>query len=125
MEMVENTEKALGQKGLAVAEGYLEGRGYEILERGWDCEHGHVDLVARDSENGTICFAKVQAKFGGLPEEDTSAEARALAEAVAFCYIAKKQVEGMPALRFDNISLGVDAESGRAILRHHKACFEG
>lgn len=48
---------------------YLTLRGYEILDRDWQCGAGCIDIVCWDGE--TLVFADVQAGFDGFPTRTT------------------------------------------------------
>jgi len=39
---------------------YLEGLGYEILQRNFRCPQGEIDLIAR--ENEVLCFVEVRSR---------------------------------------------------------------
>lgn len=63
-----------GRLGEALACQSLQQRGYEIVERGWRCPQGEIDIVARDQ--GCWVFAEVKTRRGaraGLPEEALTA----------------------------------------------------
>ena len=63
--------RLLGRWGESLAADYLRGRGYEILDSGWHCRFGELDLVARD-RSGTVCFVEVKLRQTGgmsLPRE--------------------------------------------------------
>lgn len=38
----------LKPKAIKASERFLESRGYEILETGWECAAGGADIIARD-----------------------------------------------------------------------------
>ena len=50
----------LGRYGEDLAVRYLRERGMEVLERNWRCEHGEVDVVARDGDCLVICEVKTR-----------------------------------------------------------------
>lgn len=56
--MAHNTE--LGRLGEALAATYLEQRGMEILARNWRCQHGEIDLVARDGRDTVFVEVKTR-----------------------------------------------------------------
>lgn len=51
---------ALGRRGEAIAARHLVGRGLTIVERNWRCEHGEIDLVARDRDE--LVFVEVKTR---------------------------------------------------------------
>jgi putative endonuclease len=51
---------SVGERGESIAEAYLRGRGFTILEKNYRCKTGEVDIVARDGD--TIVFVEVKAR---------------------------------------------------------------
>jgi putative endonuclease len=52
--------RSVGERGEAIAEAYLRGQGFTILEKNYRCKSGEVDIVAR--ERDTIVFVEVKAR---------------------------------------------------------------
>ena len=56
----------LGRWGESVATDFLVANGYDVLERGWRCPQGEIDIIAR--VDGTVAFVEVKtrrsARFG-------------------------------------------------------------
>ena len=56
----------LGRWGEAVAGDFLVAHGYEVVDRGWRCPQGEIDIVARLDD--TLAFVEVKtrrtARFG-------------------------------------------------------------
>lgn len=94
---------------------YLELRGYEIIERGWPCGEGAIDIVCWDGD--TLVFAEVQAEVGRFSDDERIACRRAQFEAMALAYLGENEYTDVP-VRFDVLSLATVGES-RAFLRHH------
>jgi putative endonuclease len=66
-----NIEK--GKAGEDYTVGYLEQRGYKILERNWHDSHREIDIIAL--KDGVTVFVEVKSRHGldvGLPEEGIS-----------------------------------------------------
>ena len=60
----------LGRYGEDLAVRYLRDLGMEVLDRNWRCEHGEVDVVARDGDCVVICEVKTRRTSGfGEPVE--------------------------------------------------------
>jgi putative endonuclease len=60
----------LGQSGERLAAGWLEARGYRLVERNWRCLAGELDLVTE--HDGELVFVEVKTRRGtrlGAPEE--------------------------------------------------------
>ena len=109
---------ALGRFGEAVAGRHLESLGWEVLARNWRCEHGELDLVARDP-TGALVAVEVKTRRGtgfGLPVEAvTRSKAQRLRRLlVAF---AQRHPVGAPALRIDVVGVLV-RPAGRPELVH-------
>ena len=51
---------SVGERGENIAEAYLRGRGFAILEKNYRCKSGEVDIVARDGD--TIVFVEVKTR---------------------------------------------------------------
>lgn len=115
----------LGRRGEDAAVRYLEARGYEILKRNWFCRFGEADIIARD-EDGTLCFIEVKTRQSieaGLPEESVTREKQSRYERIALCYMmVEDDWDDSDPVRFDAIGICV-TQPHRALLRHHKGCF--
>lgn len=123
--MVEATdEQTLYLKGVEAAARYLESRGYEELEKNWECRFGTVSVIAYDA-NGDLCFVQVSVHDGietGLPENDAF-KSRDCAERIALAYLMENDGwTNNTEVHFDNISICVIGPH-KALLRHHHDCF--
>ena len=117
--------KRLGRLGEDVAARYLVSRGYEIIARNWTCQAGEADIIARDTD-GTVCFIEVKTRLSvaaGFPEEAITAEKQQRYERIALSYLMGYQWEDGTSVRFDAIALCVKEGGTRAMLRHHRGCF--
>jgi putative endonuclease len=56
----------LGREGEQAAAGYLEGCGFQILDRNWRCADGEIDIVAADRRTFVVCEVKTRSgtRFG-------------------------------------------------------------
>lgn len=110
---------ALGRYGEALAVRYLRELGMEVLDRNWRCEHGEVDVVARDGDCLVICEVKTRrsAGFGEPVEAVTFAKAMRLRR-LAAAYVKGHGGGGHAAqVRVDVV--GILCRPGRpAVLRH-------
>ena len=104
---------------------YLVNNGFEILERNWTCPYGEADIIARDTD-GTVCFIEVKTRLSvaaGFPEEAITAEKQQRYERIALSYMMNFQWDDGTSVRFDAIGLCVKEGGTRAMLRHHRGCF--
>lgn len=125
LEQREESRRELGRKGENAAVRYLSAKGYRILHRNWRCRFGEADIIAKDPD-GTVCFIEVKTRRSmeaGLPEEAVTARKRSRYEKIAMCYIVQEDIDDNTALRFDAIAICV-ADGRRAMLRHHRSCFD-
>ena len=112
----------LNEKAKTAASRFLQHRGYEILETGWESPAGTADIIAEDC--GTLVFADVRARRDidrGFPSERLDADERTRREMIALAYLAGHDLGEME-VRFDNIALVVTGEN-RAMVRHHVGCL--
>ena len=118
--------KTLGRKGEDCAVRYLTLQGYEILERNWTCRFGEADIIALDPD-GTLCLVEVKTRRSveaGVPEAAVTPEKQRKYERIALTYLMDADFgDGLP-VRFDCIGICV-TRNRRAMLRHHKGCFDG
>ena len=120
------TAKELGKRGEDAACRYLQINGYEILERNWTCGFGEADIIASDPD-GAICFIEVKTRRSieaGIPEEAITPEKQRRYEKIALSYLVHADWVDGATVRFDAIGICVTS-SHRALLRHHKGCFDG
>lgn len=111
--------------GTMMAEKFLERRGYEILETGWTCDAGTVDVVALAPE-GELVFAVAELGddwASGFPAERLGEESRTRMEMASASWIATHDApEGR--VRFDVLTaIVLNAAGGRVYVRHHINVF--
>ncbi|WP_245861861.1 YraN family protein [Phycicoccus duodecadis] len=107
----------LGRYGEEVAARYLRDQGLEVVERNWRCEHGEVDVVARDGDCLVVCEVKTRrgTGFGDPVEAVTVAKAMRLRR-LAAAYVRAHDLH--PAqMRVDVI--GVLCRPGRPVTLRH------
>ena len=92
--------RLLGRWGEALAADFLRKKGWEILDAGWRCRFGELDLVAREGD--CLCFVEVK-----LRKSDRFAPGRAFVDrgkqerirTTAELYLAQNPTKRQP--RFD------------------------
>jgi putative endonuclease len=107
-----NPRRALGAWGEDHAARQLEAGGYAIVERGWRCRLGEIDLIA--TQDAALVFVEVRTRRGsarGSAEESiTPTKARRLAR-LADAYLAGREQAGAPwpgPYRIDVIAITLD-----------------
>jgi putative endonuclease len=75
-----NAKGLLGQQGEQLAANFLIEAGLEILGSNWRCQHGEIDIVARDGQTLVICEVKTRSgvRFGTPLEAITRQKAARL-----------------------------------------------
>lgn len=114
----------LGRRGEEAAVRYLERIGMDIVERNWSCPFGEADIIA--IEDGTLVFVEVKTRRSveaGLPEEAITAAKRHRYEIISMLYLNELDLEIEIPIRFDAIAICV-TKKNRALLRHHRSCFD-
>ena len=112
--------QARGEEAAAL---FLEKRGYEILERNWNCYAGEVSIIACD-EDDTLVFVEVKTRKDaqkGFSAEVKTAEKREKYEKIAIAFLKDYDAVDFT-VRFDTISIVVMSPD-RALIRHHIAAL--
>jgi putative endonuclease len=114
--------KVIGSAGEEIAGRYLEENGFEIADRNWRTRSGELDIVARRGK--MLVFVEVKTRrsktFGSPEEAVTPAKARKIRQ-LASEYLST--VSHSDEVRFDVISLLLDAEGNTLELRHITDAF--
>jgi putative endonuclease len=118
---MEKYKQKFGKQGEALAEEYLRGKGFIILEKNYRYGHKEIDLIGKDGN--TIVFIEVKAgrsKSFGAPEwRVTLRKQKNLIEA-ASDFIQKKNTTDCD-FRFDVLTIRY--EKGGEIIDHIKNAF--
>ena len=86
----------------------LSRRGYRIIERGWRCPLGEVDVVARDGECWVFVEVKTRRGRGaGAPEEALTPRKAQRLMALAQTYLAERAL-GQVDWRIDLVAIELD-----------------
>ena len=115
--------KKLGRRGEKAAARYLELRGYDIVEKNWECPAGEADIIAFDG--CTLVFVEVKTRKNiskGFPSEAVTQEKRARYEKIAAWFLHEHAFVDVP-VRFDVVAILVVADD-RAFVRHYEGAFE-
>ena len=108
--------RPVGQLGEALAAGYLESQGFEILARNLRSRLGEIDLVARSGR--TLVFVEVKTRrgrSGDPPQAGVDRRKQVRLARLAAEYLARAR-RGLCACRFDvvAVTLEVDDAAGAA-----------
>lgn len=109
--------KPLGDRGEALAAGYLAERGWVVLHRNYRIGHREIDLVARCSE--VVAFVEVKTRGGlgyGHPLEAITRRKRREIQQVAAAWM---EAHGRPGYtyRFDAVAILLPA-GGDPVIEH-------
>jgi len=99
------TPKSLGRQGEEMACGFLQARGYRILQRNWRCRAGEIDIVARDGKY--LCFVEVKTRYSvryGMAEEAVDFRKRKQLSKLACLYLSDHGLKEIP-VRFDVVAI--------------------
>lgn len=100
----------LGKEGEKVAEAYLIGKGYTILERNWFSAHKELDIIA--GHEGWLVVVEVKTRTGYTwepPEEAVNDHKIKHIVKAANHYICMHQIDAP--VRFDIISIVLENET--------------
>ena len=100
----------LGKKGEDLAAGFMEAKGYIILDRNYRFERAEIDLVALRFEPAELVFIEVKTRSNtkdSYPEESIDTKKKKRLFKVADSYIYEKKMNTVPT-RFDIISIAMD-----------------
>jgi putative endonuclease len=105
----------LGKKGEELAVGYLEKKGYLILEKNWRQWRNEIDIIAMDGKFLVVIEVKTrQSNFFGEPETAVTRDKQKTLIRAANAYVRYKNIQSE--VRFDIVSVLI-AKSSEQI--HH------
>ena len=120
--MAEHNE--LGKWGEDIAAGYLQDKGYVILERDWKSGHRDLDIIALDEERNTVVFVEVKTRRNQMFADPVDAvgyqKIRNLQQA-ANHYVKFKQIN-LP-VRFDIVTITGVPDGGMPAIEHIEDAF--
>ena len=94
----------LGRWGEALAANFLRQKGYSILDAGWRCRFGEIDLIATDKR--CLCFVEVKLRKSaayGAPREFVDRRKQEKLRAAAQMYLSEHPTDLQP--RFDVVEI--------------------
>ena len=109
-----------GKLGEEIASNYLEGKGYEIVERNWRNTHKEIDIIAKDGETLVMVEVKTrQTDEYGNPDIAVTKKKQRLLIAAANAYLFKNKLD--VETRFDIIS--IIFKDGEPVIEHIEDAF--
>ena len=96
---------SVGERGEAIAEAYLRGQGFVILEKNYRARTGEIDIVAR--EGATVVFVEVKARRNlayGPPQLAVTPFKQRQISRTALTWLAHRR-KGDAAARFDVVAI--------------------
>ena len=94
-----------GKIGENIAVSYLEDKGYQIIQRNFECKQGEIDIIAKEKEEYVFIEVKTRTniKYGKPKEAVDKTKKKHLYGAVEY-YTYLKKIENMP-IRIDVIEV--------------------
>ena len=109
-----------GKLGEEIAANYLEGKGYEMVERNWRNTHKEIDIIAKDGETLVMVEVKTrQTDEYGNPDIAVTKKKQRLLIAAANAYLFKNKLD--VETRFDIIS--IIFKDGEPVIEHIEDAF--
>jgi len=109
-----------GKLGEEIAANYLEGKGYEVVERNWRNTHKEIDIIAKDGETLVMVEVKTrQTDEYGNPDIAVTKKKQRLLIAAANAYLFKNKLD--VETRFDIIS--IIFKDGEPVIEHIEDAF--
>ena len=100
----------LGKRGEEIATGYLEKKGYQILEKNWRQWKNEIDVIAMDGKYLVIVEVKTrQSSYFGEPETAVTRDKQRTLIRAANAYVRYKNINCE--VRFDILSIVISKSS--------------
>lgn len=115
--------KETGYRGEQLAAGYLQDKGYTIIETNWGDKWGELDIVAKDGE--TLVFVEVKTKIGtsyGSPEEMANPRKIAQVQRIAESYCVINGYTTCP-VRIDVVAVVLDIHGNPLRITHYESHY--
>ncbi|MDP3971024.1 MAG: YraN family protein [bacterium] len=113
-----NQKKLVGKTGENIAVKYLKKNGYKIVKRNFLIRQGEIDIIAFKQE--VYYFFEVKARnstYHGKPVEAVSLQKVKRIKRSAIVFLSFNKITKYRALSVGVISILMDKQSGRALLR--------
>jgi len=118
--LIMNHNQVIGQLGERLAEGFLDRRGYRVLDRNVKTSFKELDLIVM--KDGVLVFVEVKTRtnfsFGGAEETMTRKKISNLKQA-ALLYLNRKKIN-YKVLRFDFLAVDYNQATKTANIKHYQ-----
>ncbi|OGO89587.1 MAG: hypothetical protein A2Y24_00140 [Clostridiales bacterium GWE2_32_10] len=99
-------KRKVGSQAEEVAEKYLVRRGYEVVEKNYNCSFGEIDIVARKDDFWIFIEVKYRRDLSyGYPVEAVTVAKQKNIRKVAMLYIKHKNLVREKNFRFDVVGI--------------------
>lgn len=119
--MAKTSKRKFGDYGEKVAEHYLKGKGYEIIEKNYQKPWGEIDLVAKDKENLVFCEIKTRDSKNTtdfLPEYSIDYKKIRNLNKICETYLNERSFPENQQWRIDVIAVSIDKIDKKAKINH-------
>jgi putative endonuclease len=122
----DQNRRRVGDRGEALALGYLVKKGYALVERNYRTRRGEIDLIL--THGNTLVFVEVKLRRGtgfGDPLEAVTSRKQARIRLIAEQYLAERGedfADGFDTMRFDVVGILLP-RSGNPEVRHVEDAF--
>lgn len=113
----------VGKRGEDIAEAFLKGRKYRIIERNFSCQSGEIDIIAREGD--TLVFVEVKTRNSlqyGVPQLAVTPFKQRQISKAALTWLAKKKLDDAES-RFDVVAILL-REHDLPSIEHIRNAFE-
>jgi putative endonuclease len=113
-----------GNKGEDIAAGFLEAKGYTVVDRNYRFQKSEVDIVALQMEPAELVFVEVKSRSGtqgAFPETAVTPAKQQRIFKAADAYIYEKQYRTVP-IRFDVIAIQ-NVDGAHPLIEHFEDAF--
>lgn len=118
-----DNRKALGQKGETLAVLYLEGKGYQIIERNFRCRRGEIDIIAQ--KDNELIFIEVRSRSTGnygAAIESINYRKQQRIRTLALIYMQRNQRQEVNC-SFDVITFRFTGDVEKPVINHYPRVF--
>lgn len=114
-------KRRFGDAGEKIAEKYLAGKGYALIERNYRKQYGEIDLIAK--KDNMLVFIEVKTRNMGhihnfLPEQSVNRLKIRKLQKVCQVYLLEKHYSPDQEWCIDVIAISIDLDTKKARVKH-------